>query len=137
MKVKLDRDKWSESSKKSSLYEYDDKYYIDISFDCKKCWEPSILSAAEQKHWYEELKYYVWKTPTLCPTCFENYTDLKSELKSYNEKWLNTPKEKRSDILFAKAWLVLLKDVESYGKPVDESMIAKLTQISIKPNKRS
>ena len=137
MKVLLDKEKWSDSSKKSSLYEHAYKYYTELSFDCRKCWKPSVLSAEEQKHWYEVKKYYVWKTTTLCAGCFENYTDLKSELESYDEKWLNTPKEKRSDILYAKKWLTLLKDVESYGKPTNESMIAKLLQISQKPNKRS
>jgi len=137
MKVLLDKEKWSDSSKKSSLYEHADKYYREVSFDCRKCWKSSTLSAQEQKHWYEVKKYYVWKTPTLCKDCFESYADLKSELESYNEQWLNTSKEKRSDILYAKRWLARLKDVGDYGKPIDESMIAKLTKISQKPNKRS
>ena len=129
MKIKINKEKWSESSKKSSMYDDTEKYYWDISFDCIKCKKIAVLSAEEQKHWYETKKYYVWKHPTLCSSCLENYSYLKNELLSFEKQWLNTPKEEKSNIQYAKKWLRSLQKIASYGKKSNESMISKLMKI--------
>jgi hypothetical protein len=44
-------------------------YYVDIPRTCEECKAPFTFAAAEQKYWYETLKFHFDSTATRCPAC--------------------------------------------------------------------
>ncbi|MGC8552527.1 MAG: zinc-ribbon domain containing protein [Phycisphaerae bacterium] len=44
-------------------------WYINATIACIKCGEEFCFTAAEQKHWYEDLKFWVDSFPRHCPAC--------------------------------------------------------------------
>ena len=69
MNTKIDRERWSEESKRSYAYHYQATSYEDIHYECSKCRAPSVFTAQEQKVSFEEKKNYIWQHRTLCPKC--------------------------------------------------------------------
>src|ERR1051325_8080530 len=91
MRVIIDKEKWSESSKRSFEYKYStDKCYQDITYRCVKCAQPSVFTAREQKRAYEVIKDYVGKYiggKKLCPTCSKNLEALQEKDRQYQKQW--------------------------------------------------
>jgi hypothetical protein len=44
-------------------------WYVDATFACPRCGEEFCFSAAEQRHWYEELGFYVDSLAKHCAAC--------------------------------------------------------------------
>lgn len=44
-------------------------FYVDIERVCQECRAPFTFGAAEQKYWYETLKFHFDSTATRCPAC--------------------------------------------------------------------
>jgi len=44
-------------------------FYVDQGRSCIQCGEDFLFSAAEQKFWYETLKFYGTSVPVRCPEC--------------------------------------------------------------------
>jgi hypothetical protein len=44
-------------------------WYIDAIMRCDECAETFVFSAAEQRQWYEEYRFYVESLPRHCPKC--------------------------------------------------------------------
>jgi hypothetical protein len=43
--------------------------YVDILRECRTCGKPFIFFAKEQKHWFEELKFFIDADCVHCPKC--------------------------------------------------------------------
>jgi hypothetical protein len=44
-------------------------FYVDEDRECVQCGSPFTFRAAEQKHWYEVLKFNFGSVPIRCPKC--------------------------------------------------------------------
>jgi hypothetical protein len=131
MDVLMDREKWSESSKRSFAY-YGSSMtcYENISYRCTKCSQPSVFTAEEQKIAYEIRKEYIWKIKTLCSVCHSNLELLRKKDKQFQEEWAKNKGALKVDYKFLCAWLEILEDVPSYGKKAHFSMINMLTRLA-------
>ena len=61
------------------------RYYFDVDAICRKCGRPFIFFAVEQKHWYEELGFYLWATAVCCFPCRKELQSLRRMKKRYEE----------------------------------------------------
>lgn len=131
MHVLMDREKWSESSKRSFAYSGSSMTcYENISYRCRKCSQPSVFTAEEQKIAHEIRKEYIWRRKTLCSDCYSNLELLRNKEKQFQEEWAENKEVLKTDYKFLCAWLVVLEDVPSYGKKAHFSMITMLTRLA-------
>ena len=133
MPEKIDRNKWSNSSRRSSEYtgqfKNDDFYLESIGYRCRKCHLACSFTPHEQKHAYEVDKKILHYVPSLCPKCHEAYETLNSQLKNYQNIWNSNREQLKSDSAFIKQWLDAVREKKSYGKQSDltrERMLVKL-----------
>jgi len=59
-------------------------WYMDATFRCVRCGEEFRFTAAEQKLWYEEFRFYVDSRPNECPPCRRELRALKSLRQDYD-----------------------------------------------------
>lgn len=81
--IKVNRDNWSEESKRTHYYP---KYYKKYTKRCVVCRIPFGVNASDQKKWYEIWKVYIGGGPTRCGNCQHEYQKLKRLEASYPEK---------------------------------------------------
>ena len=46
-----------------------ESHYIAMHILCENCREQFCFSENEQKHWYEELRFWIDSVPKQCPRC--------------------------------------------------------------------
>ena len=133
MPTKIDREKWSESSRRSSEYTgqfKDEEFYFEsIGYRCKKCCCSSSFSPEQQKVAYEIDKKIIHYVPSLCPDCKEKYRELSELVKTYQNSWSENLDILKHDDVFIKKWLDAVKERNSFGKRTDngrEQMLTKL-----------
>ena len=59
--------------------------YVDMLKTCRSCARPFIFFAAEQKHWFEVLGFYVDADCVHCPECRQNRRAAKREVQRYSQ----------------------------------------------------
>lgn len=59
-------------------------WYVNAIFQCARCSETFCFSAAEQKHWYEELGFYVDSYAKTCLACRQDKRKQKSLRQVYD-----------------------------------------------------
>jgi hypothetical protein len=133
MKAPVDKEQWSESSKRS--YAYDStgipgEFYEDIAYTCLKCSTPSVFPGVEQKTAYEVKKNYVWKRRILCNVCFHRLEELKKKDQEFQKRWEQEKTVLSKDYRFLCDWLSVLKEVPSFGKRKNECMINMLRRLA-------
>ncbi len=124
MKARINRKAWSEESKRSYAYLSNEAYYEDEKYKCNKCGKIAVFSAQEQKRAYEEKKRYIWQKRTLCPSCYSKYKDIKSKMSYFEQNLGSKLKGQSIDSSIIKEWLNILKELPSYGKPLDSAKVA-------------
>ncbi len=131
MSIEIDRSKWSPSSQRSGGH-YDECaiYYENLAYRCRKCEMSCVFTAEQQKEAYEERKEYVWRIPSLCPSCETQRNLLRAEVKECQEAW-NCKREVLSkNRNFLEQWRLILREIETYGRkgssPSNVIMISKL-----------
>ena len=133
MKAPVDKEKWSESSKRSYAYEstgIPGEFYDDIAYKCIKCSAPSVFTGVEQKVAFEVKKDYVWKRRTLCNPCFRRLQELKKNDQGFLKRWELEKDVLSKDYGFLCEWLSILEEVPSFGKRKNESMINMLRRLA-------
>lgn len=131
MKVKIDREKWSESSKRSfSYYGGVDEYYQDISYRCLKCSKLAVFTAEEQKVAFEDNKQYIWQRRRLCEHCFKELETLQEKDLQMQHKWSNDKSTLSKDNKFLCDWLAILEVIPTYGKRPNSAMINMLRRLA-------
>lgn len=58
--------------------------YVDMRKTCRSCHRPFIFFAAEQKHWFEVLQFYVDADCVHCPECRVQRTAAKRAFQRYS-----------------------------------------------------
>jgi hypothetical protein len=58
-KYRINKEAYSEASKRSVGHEFLGEYYQDIKFTCIKCHEEAVFLARDQKEVYEVKKAYM------------------------------------------------------------------------------
>ncbi|QMV71397.1 zinc-ribbon domain containing protein [Comamonas piscis] len=58
--------------------------YVDMRKTCRNCQRPFIFFAAEQKHWFEVLQFYVDADCVHCPECRVQRTAAKRAFQRYS-----------------------------------------------------
>lgn len=121
--IPLNKEEYSESSKRSVGFEYLGDYYEDIHYKCSKCAMSAVFFAEDQKHFYEVEKQYMWAGRKLCPTCWARYSNLKIELKLKEAWYVEHKEEVIRNREFLEEWLTLLKEHIKYAKKGNPSRI--------------
>jgi hypothetical protein len=44
-------------------------WYVDTTFKCAACGELFVFTVAEQRRWYEDLRFFIDSRPKHCPAC--------------------------------------------------------------------
>ncbi|WP_082938288.1 zinc-ribbon domain containing protein [Mitsuaria sp. 7] len=63
---------------------YPRRYYVDILRDCRECGRPFLFFAQEQRHWFEELQFYVDADCVHCSECRARRHDAKTQLARFS-----------------------------------------------------
>ena len=132
MPVKIDKDKWSSSSRRSSEYtgqfKNEDFYTESIGYRCHKCFQACVFTPEEQKKAYEVNKKIIHYVPSLCPECRAKYEELKEQICNYQNNWNKNHESLKADGFFLTQWLDKVREKNTYGKASDttESMLSNL-----------
>ncbi|CAH0535399.1 hypothetical protein VST7929_02972 [Vibrio stylophorae] len=122
MKVRLNKDSYSEESKRSIGHEFLGSEYKDIEYVCI-CGKRDVFKAEEQKEDYEVRKEYMWARRVLCRSCWRECRKLKFELTEM-EKWYSENKNVAlQSPEFLKSWLKALQRYPGFGKKADTARI--------------
>ena len=129
MNIPIDREKWSESSKRSYAFHYLKTHYEDIQYRCRKCNELAIFTAGEQKIAFEVKKNYIWQQHVLCTKCNDEFYKLKIREKEFQHSWSKYRSTLKNDQQFLSDWLNILNTLPAYGKRPRSSMIKLLNKL--------
>ena len=121
MKIQLNKNEYSEESKRSVGYSYLGKFYADIEYDCWKCKKREVFSAEDQKYTYEVKKLYMWARRVLCKKCWQEERLLKNQLQDIEKQYCTDKEVKLNDEAFLRNWLKLLEEYPTYGKKGNNS----------------
>lgn len=122
MKVIIDKNQWSEESKKSYAYDSSCAYYEDIKYPCYACGVSVVFAAEEQKVTYEVKKRYIWQRRTLCPQCYRQLQQLKSQIELYEQKWSGESEANKPHVAYIAEWLACIQMLPKYGKRKNQAV---------------
>jgi hypothetical protein len=129
MSRNIEREKWSDASKRSYAYHYGRVAYEDITYTCRKCSVQAVFTGEEQKHSYEVKKNYIWQRRTLCSPCNADLHKLKLKNWAFHERWTKEKVALQKDPAFMAEWLVVLSEFPSYGSRNGGAMAKKLGEL--------
>jgi hypothetical protein len=61
-------------------------WYVDAEYQCRRCKQPFIWSAAEQQVWFEEYFFWIDVHASCCLACRQDLRHLAALRKEYDEK---------------------------------------------------
>ena len=134
--IPLDRDNYSESSKRSVGFEYLGGFYASINYRCKKCYQSAIFTAIEQKESFEIKKKYMWQKRLLCNKCHKEMYLVKKELLDIYSSYCCNKKTLLMDEVFLSRWLLLLNEYPKYAQKGNPSRVKFVTKALNIPNKK-
>jgi hypothetical protein len=133
MQVKIDREKWSESSRRSAEYtgqfKSEEFYFESIGYRCKKCFCNHSFSPEQQKTAYEIDKKIIHYVPAHCPECKEKHWALSNLVKNYQISWNENRETLKHDEIFIKKWLEAVKEKNSFKIRADNNREKMLTKL--------
>jgi hypothetical protein len=106
---------WSESSKRSGIFQTPPSHYEDIAYRCARCGEPAVFTAADQKLAFEGRKAYIWQRRVLCPECWGERQRIEHGIRECQTRWRDRKSELQRDREFLRHWLGLLERHPEYG----------------------
>ena len=129
--IPIDKTQWSRSSQRAlaAIFNSSATTYEDINFNCQKCLLKSTFPAAEQKIHYEVRKKYVAYMPTRCTLCEEKLKALLESEKVFQRSWNTRRETLKSDVVFLKNWLSLLKEIHTYGRYTNSTMVTGILKL--------
>lgn len=77
---------------------YPRRYYVDILRDCRECGRPFLFFAREQRHWFEELQFFVDADCVHCAECRARQHDAKTQLARFSAA-MKAPDLSRRDLM--------------------------------------
>ncbi len=123
-KYRINKDAYSDSSKKSIGFEFLDDYYEDVKYRCKKCYKQDVFTAEEQKITFEVKKAYMWQQRFLCNLCYQEMSSIKNELNKIDSDYLENKEAVVGNEELLKRWLYLLKEYPKYWQKENTAKIA-------------
>jgi hypothetical protein len=122
MKVKMDKEQWSEKSKNSYNFDHNiyEDFYEDIKYKCIFCSLISVFTGEDQKISFEIEKNYIWQRRKLCPACYHELQAIK-ELLTKCEELLSSGSTEMLN-----AHLSLLSKLPRYGRKINKSIENKI-----------
>ena len=122
-KIRINREAYSISSKRSIGFEYIGDFYEDKKYRCKKCYKDDVFTAEEQKECFEVKKKYMWQQRFLCRLCYKEMCLIRQKLQIIDEKYQNDKSSVLGDEEILGVWLSLLKKYSKYYQKEDTSKI--------------
>lgn len=129
MSSNIEREKWSESSKRSYAYHYGRVAYEDIPYVCRRCSIDAVFTGEEQKEAYEVKKNYIWQRRTLCGPCNAELYRLKVRNMALHERWAKEKASLQRDSAFIAEWLTVIDQFPAFGSRIGGSMGEKLRKL--------
>lgn len=127
--AKIERDKWSEASKRSYAYYYGRAVYPDIAYICRKCSAKAVFTGEEQKESFEVKKNYIHQRRTLCSPCNAELFRLKKTNSALQERWVKEKTILQRDAAFLTEWLNVLDRFPSFGSRIGGAMQVRLKRL--------
>ena len=122
-KVPLNRNEYSQESKRSVGHEFLAAYYEDIKYVCIKCNSEAVFLAEEQKQAYEVRKEYMWIERKLCYICWKQMRAIKAELYRVEREYCENKPKALSNKEFLTQWLDILELYPKFGKKANFARI--------------
>lgn len=122
-KVPLNKQAYSDSSKRSEGFWFLGDFYEDIRYQCKRCTKSAVFTAEEQKETYEVKKRYMWQQRTLCNECHSEMLKIKSELERMEAYYSSNKEECLQNQELLLEWLRLLNEYPTYWKKGNPSRV--------------
>jgi hypothetical protein len=129
MSRNIEREKWSESSKRSYAYHYDRTTYTDISYVCCRCSIDAVFTGEQQKKAYEVKKNYIWQRRKLCSPCNAELYKLKTKNLALQERWTKEKTSLQRDPAFIAEWLAVIDQFPAFGSRIGSSMGKRLKKL--------
>lgn len=128
MKVKMDKEQWSEKSKNSYNFDHNiyEDFYEDIKYKCICCSLVAVFTGEDQKTSFEIEKNYIWQRRKLCPECYHELQAIKELLTKCEELLSNGSTE------MLNAHLPLLSKLPRYGRKINKSIENKIKSLQLK-----
>lgn len=125
----IDRDQWSEASKRSYAYHYRRQHYEDIPYNCRRCRKACVFTGADQKIAFEVKKHYIWQRRTLCGDCHKALVGLRQLHRAMEIKWAARKTELSTDVAFMVAWRNVLLLFPAFGSREGGAMAKRLERL--------
>ncbi|WP_431259391.1 hypothetical protein ACQ86G_03770 [Roseateles chitinivorans] len=127
--TKIDRERWSASSRQSYIYQCAGESYADIHYECGKCQSAAVFSAEEQKRAFELKKNYIWQRRRLCPACNAMLWRLRTRERACQSRWCSERKVLARDEGFMREWLGILEAIPPFAPQFRNGMPETLTRL--------
>ncbi len=128
-KIPINKNAYSDSSKRSVGHEFLGEFYEDIHYQCYKCKQPAVFTAIQQKKSFEIRKEYIDKRRVLCRNCWLELRRLKSEIQEIEYLYSLDKEKMKSDKEFLERWLFILKEIPKFGKKTNTARIRFIEKI--------
>ena len=125
MRAEMNKEAWSEESKRSYAYGFNNRFYADIESKCVHCSTVFVFSGESQKRVYELEKRFIWFRPRLCIECDLERSKLREHSMYFQQSW-NENEALKTDRDFLLAWLHVLELLPTYTERKNASMISAL-----------
>ena len=123
-KFRINKDAYSDSSKKSYGFECLGDYYEDTKYRCKKCYKQDVFTAEEKKKTFEVKKAYMWQQRFLCNLCYQEMSSIKKELVEIDNDYLENKVAVMGNEELLNKWLYLLTEYPKYRQKENTAKIA-------------
>ncbi len=127
--VTVEKDLWSESSRRSGDYLLIGDFYEDKPFSCRVCGANAVFTAEQQKYAYEVKKAHTWEQHLLCLECFEQRNTLIAEAATYAAEWARTKAQFRQKPAAIRRWKEVLEILPRFGVRKDSARIRMLAKL--------
>jgi len=127
--VPVNKELWSEESRRGLDYAFAPEFYEDKPFACRACGSKSVFTAEQQKYTYEVKKAFTWEQHVLCPVCFQERNELSAELSGLLEAWSQNKRAVVKNLYTVRRWKEVLELLPTYGVRKDTARIRMLSKL--------
>ena len=127
--VPVNKELWSEESRRGLDYAFAPEFYEDKPFVCRACGSKSVFTAEQQKYTYEVKKAFTWEQHVLCPVCFHKRNELSAESSAFLAAWSQNKRAVVENLPTVRRWKEVLELLPTYGVRKDAARIRMLSKL--------